>query len=594
MSLNIACIYAQADKFMVKSIVSEYLKEYSAEIAKIDFELVQENAENFYLNSRSQREILITPNIEGWVGIIETSHYGIDPALAKNISSQLNCRTVWIEYLENSYSLLIGEFNFGEFSLKIQLPTRSIRLGLHKFFTLHSLDFETRENALPKYQPINFELIDYLRKSEIPDVLWNLIRTSRESEHLGESLIADGSTLTEEGIFFKQIENPWSNLQHLDHYETVESESPIDPVSQINVELRRIKGSFCTDETIERLYLLEESWRKRIFFIFSQNDEEITIPEVRFEYDSAADIDKRIEIERGKHNHGFWHVTDSHSRLTLKSFADYVFSWLDLTYPHLRMEINRDEKSISWLQDGDDAVIKAYLDNLYLKYVLDTPQKEIDEILSEHFAPMLKLPDDVVNKSGLEADPGKEISEYFDVRLLNEKMLSPSYDNYVYKYYLEGIRAYIGYDFGYGAFRFLVQDDLDKLGMTFEQIYESVMTNMRAKFMVFADQFSIIDDEITGNTYFKLGEFTAIDSGIVLLPEFPSLARQMAGEKFYIGIPSRDTVYIYPEASPEFFRRRKRELNFLFDVSPYPILPEFIQTDEIGSSIYDFKDFFSI
>ena len=280
--------------------------------------------------------------------------------------------------------------------------------------------------------------------------------------------------------------------------------------------------------------------------------------------------------------------------MSLKGFSEYVFNWLKTTYPHLTIEIDNKNKSIKWVRDTEDSLICAYLDNLYLKYILDTPEKEIDKILSEHFAPMIKLPEDILDKNGLDTDPGRDIVEYFDVRLLNEKLLSKSYDNYVYQYYLENIRAYVGYDFGYGAFRVLNEEDLAKLGYKFDEILDFALQNMRKKFHTFSDEFEMINDETSQLTYYKLGNMTEIDSGIVLLPEFPSLVRQIVGEQFYVGIPSRDIVYIYPDADAEFLRKRKRELRFLFDVAPYPITSEFIQIDELGSSIHEIEDYFQI
>ncbi len=594
MSLNIACIYAHADRFVVKSILNDYLTEFSC-YESVIVKTLQDNIEKYYLNSKLQREMVLTPDIEGWVGIIEGCRFGIDPQLAKSISAQLSCRTIWIEYIESSYSLIIGEFDCGRFIIKHQLPEKTIREGLYSFFNENLLEFDSNSTKIPDFQPINLPLIEYLQKSDVPVLLWNLIRSSRKSVYIGESFILDNSGITEEGIFFKQIENPWSNLQHLDFYGNNDSINEEDePKHQLNIEHRKIKGVISSKASNERLYLLEESWRKRIFFIFSQNDEEQFIPEVRFDYHATEDLNTLIDNERDAHKFGFWRVTDKYPRLTLKGFSDYVFSWLETTYPHLSIEIDRENKSIKWVRDNGGSLICAYLDNLYLKYILDTPEKEIDKILSEHFAPMIKLPEDIIDRDGLDTDPGRDVVEYFDVRLLNEKLLSKTYDNYVYQYYLENIRAYVGYDFGYGAFRFLLKDDLVKLGYKFDEILEFALQNIRMKFHNLADQFEMISDDETQITYYKLGNMTEIDSTIVLLPEFPSLVRQIVGEQFYVGIPSRDIVYIYPDADKDFLRRRKRELRFLYDVAPYPIISELIQIDELGSSIFELEDYFEI
>ena len=595
MSLNIACIYVQADKFLVKSIIKKYLDDFAVTLKSFDDETLLENLEKYYLYTDLKRELLMTPDIEGWVGIIDTTGFGIDPLIAKSISSQLSCKAFWIELLERSYSLTIGEFDSGRFRLATQIPEKSARKGLHDFFAENSVEFFNLHTVVPDYIPINTALFDYLQNSEIPETLWNLMRTRQESPYLGEIIIADKISITEEPVFFTQIENSWLNSLHLDHFESFSSESSIEPERHLNVETRRIMGKINTPEAIERLYLLEESWRKRIFEIYSQNDDMELIPEVKFKYIADLNLDELIEAEREKHNFGYWQLTDSHHRFTLKGFSEYVFSWIDMTYPHIDLTIDQQEKSISWLQQDENSNIKMYLDNLYLKYILNTPQKDIDEILDEHFTPIFKLPDDIVGDSEtLKTDPGRKINEYFYIRLLNENMLSYHYDDYVFKYYLEGIRAYIGYDFGYGAFSFLIEEDLKNLKMSFEEIYESARENMRSRFLVFEDQFALINDEPSGSAYYQLGEFVDIDSSIVLLPEFPALARKIAGVNFTIGIPSRDSVYIFPEGNAEFMRRRKRELNFLFDVAPYPISPELINCDEIGCSKFEFNDFFSI
>ena len=100
--------------------------------------------------------------------------------------------------------------------------------------------------------------------------------------------------------------------------------------------------------------------------------------------------------------------------------------------------------------------------------------------------------------------------------------------------------AYTGFSAGYGTFRYLKKEDLDNWELEFEAVLDFALNNIRSNFISFRDHLELIHDEQLDIEYYELSDLSELESSIVLLPEFPSLVREIVGEEFLIGLPSRD------------------------------------------------------
>lgn len=123
--------------------------------------------------------------------------------------------------------------------------------------------------------------------------------------------------------------------------------------------------------------------------------------------------------------------------------------------------------------------------------------------------------------------------------------------------------------------------EFGKLGLTWEQFTRKATANASADFKRLASEFRTFKDEAGSTAFAVLETDDPTTASTIFAPEFLRHFEKSLGDRLYLAVPSRTTVFIFPRGT-DAFRKLSEDIIARYFEATYPCSLELLELDKNG------------